>query len=481
MKKWTVGIFAFLIGLCLVGCSKFDAVSCASPISRASDEGKFYYQPDLPSLNFDKKVETDGITFYIEHGTKDKIIDHAIDSVLLAQKVAGVPSDVYIASGATRVLDEGLFVSPASSPEMIGAVLLGNGAKEELPFGVFAGVSAALLDGDCEFTRVSPEEAEAFSLGKELQYPLYLENYAEKDAAWTFAKALGALYLQDHAPDFSKTDGEEVVSFFEEHGAALPDFFCPMPSGEYPLQVRTEHVHFYFACNFCDMLTGEGMPDYDKLRSIALDSESLLEAVGGIYNTELSSPVDVFFGKKDDFGLLTNVVSWSDFSKHAIPIYSFSCLGRELSRQITYQTGDDGYGFGYVLADYYASEYSDFQKELSFRNYMLDFSRRAEEAKVKKEDQKIYQSAKERYDLAFGKTDEAGFSVKDYENCLAYVVSEDGGKPTQLCAWATFARFVYENYGHEKMIEINRGKLEISEMEELYRAWFSDLKAKVKA
>lgn len=187
MKKTAVFILSAMFLLpCFAGCaSKYDAAECKTPLNRSCDADNYYYRPDDRVLNFNHIIKEGGLKFYYEDGLSGKKIDHGVDAVKRVQEFCDVPQTVYLLEDTvTHVNSDGLWVNPTDNVELVGAVLLESAAESELPFGIFAGVSANLLGEDIEYSTYSESRLESrmkeVSYVTELQYPLYTNRETKK-------------------------------------------------------------------------------------------------------------------------------------------------------------------------------------------------------------------------------------------------------------------------------------------------------------
>ncbi|MBQ8294840.1 MAG: hypothetical protein IJX87_00240, partial [Clostridia bacterium] len=236
LKKTQNILSVLLIGFTLslhVSCtSQYKAQTCETPLKQTIETNQYYYLPDRKDWNFTKKTCESDITFFYEKNLKGTQIDKAINRVKAVQQQLDIPQPVFITDQTISYVNEdGFWVNPSDSIELLGAILLDSETDAELPFGFFAGISANLFDQRSFeiFNEQNLTNALAdYPTALEMQYPLYAAQETpkkEKLAAWNFAYSVAQIWLETNTIEqLQKIEQESVTSFLLERGAVLPDY-----------------------------------------------------------------------------------------------------------------------------------------------------------------------------------------------------------------------------------------------------------------
>lgn len=461
--SFALTVSALTAVLILSACaSRYEYTDCVSPLRQSSDQEKYFYRPYERTFNFGRIAEAGGRSFYYEKGTDGRKVDHAIDSVMRVQDFCDIPDRVYITENTvTHVNSDGLWVDPNDGVELIGAVLLEHAAQERLPFGIFAGASAYLLGDDAEFSVLSEkilgDRLKDLAYVKELQYPLYTHTQPvkERETAWSFAYRLGEAWFSAHiAEELLTATAETLAPAIEAVGAVLPGYYFPVGDDCYPTQVVTDELHYYFAYNYEDGDFHEDLLEYPVLTAFVLENERLIDETAPLFGLNgFSERIDVFFGTRGEFGLATS--GFSDMRRNCIACYSAGIVGHEILHHIAYRGGSDGY-FNETICSYFGIKYSYYAR---YREY-LDYTLQTENRGVVYPEETIafLKQARELYNRTFGKRSEKDFDAEAWLQCGTYLLNRGSERPTLtvLAQGITFVQYVYEKYGFDALMELDR-------------------------
>lgn len=442
---------------------KYDAEKCETPIRGSGDSDKYFYCPKDRPLNFNRVIEESGTTFYYENGLSGRKIDRGVDAIKRVQAFCDVPQTVFfLEDTVTHVNGNGLWVNPNDNTELIGAVLLENASEAELPFGIFAGVIAVLLGEEKEFTEYSESRLESsleeYPYVKELQYPLYTARGTtknERETAWNFAYLLGEKYLSKHTVnDLKNATKEDILFALEAVDAILPDYYFPVGDSEYPIQIIAENIHYFFAHNFEDCEFNDDLLKYPVLTAFVSENETLIDEVSPIYGLHgLPKSIDAFFGKRGEYNIATT--GYSDLRRNAIACYTAGIFGHEIVHHIAYWGGNDGY-FQEAICSYFGIKYSYYARHREYLDYTLQTKNR--DIVYTDDVIEILKDAAELYNKRFGKSSMSDFNAEAWLQFGTYLYNKNSEHPTigVLAQGITMVQYIYETYGWDVLMEINR-------------------------
>lgn len=466
LKKYAPGIISLFVVVCMTACaSKYSSTECASPLpfSYYSSNSDHFYRPEDRALNFNHIIEENGLYFYYESGLGGRKIDHGVDSVKRVREFCDVPQSIYLLEDTvTHVNSDGLWVNPNDNVELIGAVLLENAAETELPFGIFAGVSANLLGENIEYSVYSESRLESrlkeYFYVKELQYPLYTERETtknERETAWNYAYKLGEAYLAEHTVDeLMRATLEDISPVLDAVGATLPDYHFPVGDYLYPTQVITDNLHYYFAFNYEDSEFNKDLLKYTVLTDFISENEVMIKEVAPIYGlNDFLYRMDIYFGKKEEFGISTS--GYTDMGRNAIACYTAGITAHEIMHCIAYWGDCDGY-FSELICSYFGIKYSYYARHREYLDYSLQTKNR--ETVYTDETIKILKDARNLYNKTFGKCSMSDFNALAWLQCGTYLFNQESTQPTPrvVAQGVTMVQYVYETYGFDTLMEINR-------------------------
>lgn len=465
-KQLAVVIAIITFATSLSGCaSKYKSVECETPLTHAKESTNYFYLPNSEDLNFDRKIEESGFSFYHKSGLDGRKIDEAVDAVKRVQAFCEVPKNIFLLEDTiTHVGADGLWINLGDSAELIGGILLESRAETELPFGVFAGVSANLLENEgLNFSLYSEsqfeEKLEEYPYVTELQYPLYTERETtekERETAWNFAYRLGREWLEENEVEALQTaTAESIESFLTENGANLPTYQFIVGDCYYPTQIKTDNLHYYFAYNYddCEFNEEEFSFQYTVLTDFVKEHETLIEELSKMYAHEgFPTPVDCFFGKVDEYNLA--YTDSSSFTQNVITCYTVGRLGYHLVRWVAYYAELSGYTFDKVVNMLFALKYSDPAVKLEYLDYSMSFEGRYSEKYQSESSIEWLKEIRDIYNAKFGESATSDFNVDGWIHSIGYAYNKD---TEEIALYSlSFVDYIYDTYGFDTLMMINR-------------------------
>lgn len=450
-------LFTFSIIFTVTSCgSKYEYVDCDSPLTYSSDYNKYFYRPNDRSFNFNRVIEESGLSFYYESGLGGQKINHGVDAVKRVQDFCEVPQSVYLSEDTvTHVNSDGLWLNPNDNVELIGAVLLESSAETELPFGIFAGVSANLLGEDVEYSVYSESllnsELKGYSYVKELQYPLYTERETmenERETAWNYAYKLGETYLAEYTvEELMNAAIEDISPMLEAVGATLPDYYFSVGDYLYPIQIETGYFNYYFDYAYQDrqLTQKEFSLEYKKLKDFVQENEELTSRNCTIFGlTAFPQKIDVF---ASDWDFPNNSDGVSYYGNNAILIKSVYVFMHEVMHHILYNSRVYGY-MEEEICEYFANP-STYRQMYFFKIYKG--TRVEDKYELEK---KLLPPARKLYNSKYGNADISNFSIDDWFDCAAFSINKEYDKFTSYQQTTSFVKYVYEVYGLDLLKDI---------------------------
>ena len=465
-KQLAVVIAIVALATSLSGCvSKYKSVECETPLTHSKESTNYFYLPNSEDLNFDRKIEESGFSFYHESGLDGRKIDEAVDAVKRVQAFCEVPKTIFLLEDTiTHVGADGLWINLGDSAELMGAILLESAVEAELPFGIFAGISANLLDDkDLDFSLYSEsqleEKLEEYPYVAELQYPLYTERETvgeERETAWNFAYRLGGEWLERNEVEALQTaTAESVESFLTENGASLPAYQFIVGDYYYPTQIKTDNLHYYFAYNYddCELNEEEFSFEYTVLTEFVKENETLIEEVSKTYSHEgFPTPVDCFFGKVDEYNL--SHTDSSSFTQNVITCYTVGRLSYHLVRWVAYYAELSGYTFDTVVNMLFSLKYSDYAAKLEYLDYSMSFEGRYSEKYQSESSMEWLKEIRNVYNAEFGESSISDFNVDGWIHSIGYAYNKNS---EEIALYSlSFVDYIYDTYGFDTLMTINR-------------------------
>lgn len=449
--------------------SKYEAEKCASPLTYASDEEKYFYLPQDRPFDFDRKIEEEGLTVYYESGMDGRKIDRAIDGLKRIAALGCVPitAPVYLTGDTvTHVNRDGLWLSPEDPAELVCAALLYAAADTALPavpFGIFAGIAAALMEDGLSFPIYDEEKLEArlgqYPYAKELQYPLYTDTIAtkaERETAWNYAYRLGKQWLQTHDGDEAVSlDGEVLIAAFTQFGATMSETYCfVLGDGYYPIQILTPNLYYCFAHNFEDLYFTEKYygGSYKELTTFVKENETFIENTTKIFGYEgFPERISCFFGNEE---LNIPSIGEVDLREHRIACNAMGAFCYLLMCWVHEFSPYRGYPLQWAANSLFAYDLFPTTYSTLF-GYCADYlgvkARRG--GTSEEHNETVIEAAVARYRKKYGKPTRETFSYRDFLHCIALCADElYDGKIAVSGQMISLAEYIYSAYGFETLM-----------------------------
>lgn len=468
----------------LSACGKAEGEECKPVMLFEND----YSHTPNREFSLERKREEEDFTCCFESTLKQTTLEHGIQSLSYAAEFHSLPETIYfLEKSATCVGKDALWVDPSDPPELILSVLLESDAKNRLPFGIFAGVSAALLEDRAEFSLCEGERLaknmREFSFVTDLQYPLYTSFGAKRElrnTAWSYALRLGKLFLGEHSVEELKTaDEEDIFPTLSAVGAAHPDFYCPVGDVCYPLKANTQTFNFCFDPAFEETTLSKGdfSVNYLSAKSFILETERLFAKNKEIFapfapkeeeedtSFEEEKKIDIFIG---NFGL--SATGWIDYRQNAILLESVSAATFYTTEILLYQTVGLR-EMQYPICDYFNLE-STYGKAALFALYRGKLAGNSY-------DKKALSAARRLYRRAFKRARNADeFRPYEFLDCLSCALNESlNNKIGYIAQLSSLLGYAYEHYGIELVLDLDRDRrLDNGKTEEFIEEWMTHLK-----
>lgn len=154
------------------------------------------------------------------------------------------------------------FSSGISEEEGLAWVLNAVSENEELPYGIYAGLSAHWLDKGDYSLLIKTSIAGAGCL-TDLQFPLYEQNNMEpkeREFAWDFSYTLVKDWLDGGRTETQLTDltKEQLNDYLEEeYRISLPDYEFSPYSSQYEYKVLQDRFTYYINKEYRDLILPE--------------------------------------------------------------------------------------------------------------------------------------------------------------------------------------------------------------------------------
>lgn len=465
IKKICTLALAIFICFSFCGCApKYSSTDCESPIRYCCEVDKYYYKPSFDILNYNKKIEENGLNIYYVSNLSGRKINNAVDALKRVQVFCDIPQPVFLIDNAvTYVNDGGLWINCGDSAELIGAVILENFNSGDIPFGFFAGISANIISEDFSFSVYNDSRLksglEEYPYVKELQYPLFISRYADKDernAAWNFAFKIGEFWLNSHSVDELQTlTNEHLRGTFEQFGVQLPFYRFNVGDMFYPLNVSAKKLNYYFAYNFadCELSDDYFTLKYSSVKDFITENDRMLCDLTDLYGySEFAQTVNCFFGRADEYGQYRT--GHSDFGRNALCCYSTGIFGHELMHWVHYFAGNNYGTFDESIYSFFGIKFSTPAKAIYFRDYQLEFKNRFAGGRYSEEEIATIKQARKLYNDVLGKCSFSQFDINMYINAVAYAYNSKSSK-LNLIQCVSFLNYIYDKYGFATMIKIS--------------------------
>ena len=231
-----------------------------------------------------------------------------------------------------------------SLEEIAGWCLYSQNVESDLPFGIYAGISARLCNVEvCDSFDTETEEEDVFYT--DLQFPLYeTDNLTQNDRklAYGFAKrviedllAAGKTYAEILKMD--KADLSDVLS--EKYGVSLPEYTVESYSTRYEYRIKQGCFTYYVNKEYRDIIlpTDVFSTSYDKLHSWLKDNEKTTAESNALFNVTNMYEIKVYL----EDGMTSNGITGYAHDDY-IDLYSVGSFSHEYIHHILYYLGKSG-------------------------------------------------------------------------------------------------------------------------------------------
>ena len=310
-------------------------------------------------FDFDKVYSKESVEIYLGSDIKDvKTIDFLIENsigaysliksnTLLKTDFTVIISDNFVSNcGINETL--GLCISLPSKPsyeEIVSWFLYSQNIESDLPFGVYAGISALLTNSPlCEKFPLSVINKN--SIYSDLQFPLYeIDNLAddERKIAFSFAKRLIEDLLSDNKTyiDILSMSKDDLSSFLsEKYGVCLPEYSFEPYSKEYEYKVKQGCFTYYINREYNDIILPADVfsTKYSVLTDWLKDNAKTTKESDEVFNISNMYDINVYL----DDGLKSTGITGYAYSDY-INMYSVGSFSHEYIHHILFYLGKSGY------------------------------------------------------------------------------------------------------------------------------------------
>ncbi len=467
-KKVYIGaLFAAVLAFAaaLSACGAYKAVY---PLNDCSVS--FGGRNDAAAVAYDKVYGGENFTVYFENDVDAQTADGCVANLYSAVgrlRDLGITDAVTCYVGDGRVSDgwmaeEGIVLtfSPGLSDEQILANLLyAGGGQKDVPFGIYAWLSAYMLNDGTY--RLLPDSA-VIGAGHltDMQFPLY-ENgglsQEESAFAWNFSYTVASRIIENGDPsNLLNATAEEVSDFLlGNYGLSLPSYnFLPYNS-QYEYKVTQGVFTYYIDRQFSDLILPAEVFSTDYLVLCDwLDDNALSAALSdGQFGITEMYEIDVFLTDADGKNVEGEIVAYNGVN--AIYLYSAGAFSREYFAHILASkgyTGDISY-YLWMLRENdsrYANLMHYYLADGRAANYVY-----AAQTFSGSSEKELYGATTALYNkIAPSPASPGNFNYWLYADCAAALTySADDGEMFVICL-ASFYNYVAHFYGMENVTKL---------------------------
>lgn len=488
----------FFAGLLPCGCGyvpRYDFSDCA--VTENEPLGSVYiagYRPgDAALRDFTKTAEEAGLTFYVETGVGLSAADGLIDETKLVLDAFGengleFPFDTVYVGGdfvSRYNFERELWLNEDADARTIAAVCLERTAGKDAPFGIYAGMAAAVLRGrEDDFPELTEgelkEAVKALPHCTELQYPLYDKSYADEAeyaAAWNFSRAAVSACPGGLSEWLQKSSAEWEAHLEEAFGVRFPEYRIEANDSHYVLRAETENFICYIRKGYRDGLLPAGIfsMKYEEIRRLLTDADEVMRtAEERLGSREPDAKVQVYLGQdlpttSDGRGGQAAGIA---FSGTFAVCRSVAVFAHELMHTVMSRTPTRGEYLEEIICDYFARR-AFYPSAWLYCQYAGEAETEGNYGDAKA----INAEARERYGRAFGKADLSSFRAEAWTDCVAAAVNRLEENFAVNGQWLSFTRYVSAEYGFEKIAEVHAAYREdpsdadVRSLAEEWREW----------
>ncbi len=485
-QKIVSGLLLGALLVSLIGCASKYGGESASPNGYLYENNNYICLPEIYGLSLDRLYTEDDRRFYYRAKDGAGRTDGAIDKVKEVLPLCPTDCTVYLSSAAvTHVYGDELWVDVRDDPALILACLLAEKDKEELPFGVYAGVSLRLLGKKPRYTGKSLEKMLAeYPYCRELQYPLYTTyetTRKERDTAWSFGYEVASAWPNTgNAEELISSSLSEWKGVFEQCGVKLPAYRFRVGDNYYATRLEAGELRYLFPRDYNDRYYEEEefSLSYPVLTEYARGGMRYIEWLRGIWGVEkFEEPIDLYLGGIDsgyDFlhGDGSTFTGYMDYDKRGVPYIvcnSVCTLAHEIAHAVIIAGGQNYvWWLNEAMPEYFAQLSPDmpWEKKMRYVSFVREERLRDEchPQETTKEQKEEIRKAKELYLKAFGAPTEESYSYLKY---VLACVCRDGATYEKLndrsdaysdydLIKIAFVDYLYSEYGLEALCTVDR-------------------------
>lgn len=310
------------------------------------------------TICLNKKYDKDGVDIYFGNDISDAekrdfLIENSVkaysllkDNELIKDGYSVIVSNSFVTNCWTDGM-LGLCVSlptDISLEEIVVWCLYSQNGESNLPFGIYAGISARLCNIEvCDSSDTETVEEDAFYT--DLQFPLYeKDNLSKNDRkrAYGFAKrviedllAEGKTYVE--ILKMSKADLSDVL--LEKYGVSLPKYTVESYSTKYEYRIKQGCFTYYVNKEYRDIVLPSDVfsTSYDKLRDWLKDNEKTTAESNALFNVTNMYEIKVYL----EDGMKSNGITGYAHDDY-IDLYSVGSFSHEYIHHILYYLGKSG-------------------------------------------------------------------------------------------------------------------------------------------
>ena len=310
-------------------------------------------------VDFDKVYRKESIEIYLGSDIKDnKIVDFLIENSIDAYSL--IKSNTLLKTDFTIIVSDnfvsncwtnetlGLCVSlpsKTSYEEIVSWLLYSQNMESDLPFGVYAGISALLTNSSlCEKFPLSVINKN--SIYADLQFPLYeIDNLAdnERKIAFSFATRLIEDLLSENKTytDILSMSKDDFNSFLSgNYGVCLPEYSFEPYSTEYEYKVKQGCFTYYINREYNDIILPVDVfsTKYSVLTDWLKDNAKTTKESDEVFHISDMYDINIYL----DDGLKSTGITGYAYSDY-INMYSVGSFSHEYIHHILFYLGKSGY------------------------------------------------------------------------------------------------------------------------------------------
>ena len=310
-------------------------------------------------VSLDKRYSKESVEIYLGSDIKDnKTIDFLIENSISAYSL--IKSNTLLKTDFTVIISDnfvsnfwtnetlGLCISlpsKTSYEEIVSWSLCSQNIESDLPFGVYAGISALLTNSPlCENFPLSVINKNY--IYADLQFPLYeIDNLAdnERKIAFSFAKRLIKDMLSDnktYADILSMSKDDLNLFLSEKYGVCLPEYSFEPYSKEYEYKVKQGCFTYYINREYNDIILPADVfsTKYSVLTDWLKDNAKTTKESDEVFNISNMYDINVYLND----GLNSTGITGYAYSDY-INMYSVGSFSHEYIHHILFYLGKSGY------------------------------------------------------------------------------------------------------------------------------------------